>query len=801
MSGHFETLIYTDCRPGQGLNGSAGLQFQARSADSAAAAETLVRDHLLYEPPSRWMADRRPVEQYPPSFAHISSGGVLATAAGLYLGREANGTREGNQLTHAIVTTDPASYADLRPAQLFQAGFWSTAPAPTTRSDPVLLGDAVAGSHSPTHAQAFVLDQPHGRETLLALVCALADAGRPGRPRVLFVGDDIASIVGWLVAGTLLLPRERALELGFKIFSADPARSALPVVAVLPEFAGPAGRIDNALGYAVFDLHRHRHTPMEPTASARRWVDLFLTEDPRDVVDALGVATASGLAGDGGAAEEEAAAALGLAAILHRLPEPRHAEAIVGWLRTGPEGMRRAYGADVADLFAETPERWPQRVLVLLDEVGCDGLLPGKAADVRLALIIGELEDARVRGAVTDRRLPPLPAGEWHPDHDDQARQLLTEALTSGVAPQRFEALLRVATRFDVDVQWSDIAGAAEDFVGYWADHPRDVRPAGLACGDELDERLLAVLADRARLGATKRAEVGDGWWRSLLRRVETLASPLAEAVLGAAVRHRDERNAVIGRFLTANEDPDRFSWLAGALWSQSAPTTAELELVLALAPAGARLPGQVFRKVADEVTGGAAPDPRVFDLCHRLVARGLMTPTARIAAELAEDEKLTDAVAALRRNPDERGKAVLLKRLRDCPARLVEMRQAEVVVALSGVVAFLNLDGVLDRHPSLMPPFVDRLVDALTTEDGEAPAVLAYYLVSGSGPPAAQQVKRLEQALGQWLTRSPDGQLERADQHFARLDRAWRKGWQRYADNYSGRRRRYRLAHPFRDR
>ncbi|RAO31959.1 hypothetical protein ONO23_03719 [Micromonospora noduli] len=800
MSGRFETLIYTDCHQGQGLKGNAGLQFQARSADSAAAAETLVRDHLLYEPPSRWMADRRPVEQYPPSFAHISSNGILATATGLYLGREANGTREGNQLTHAIVTADPASYADLRPAQLFQARFWSSAPAPTTQSDPVRLGDGVGSDHSPTHAQAFVLDQPRGRETLLALVSALADAGRPGRLRVLFVGDDIASIVGWLVAGTLLLPRERALELGFKIFSTDPARSALPVVAVRPEFAGPAGRIDNPLGYAVFDLHRHQHTPIEPTASARRWVDLFLTEDPRDVVDALGVAAASGLAGDD--SREESAAALGLAAILHRIPEPRHAEAIVGWLRTGPEGLRHAYGPDVADLFAETPERWPQRVLVLLDEVGCDGLVPGRAADVRLALIISELADARVRGAVTDRRLPPLPVGEWHPDHSDHARQLLTEALTSGVPPRRFEALLRVATRFEVDVRWSDIAGAAEEFVRYWADHPRDVRPAGLACRDRLEERLMSVLEDRARLGPRGRAEVGDGWWRSLLPRLETLDYPLAAAVLGAAVRHGDERDAVIERYLTAyRHDPDDFSWVAGALWSQSPPTSAELELVLGLAPKGARLPDRVFLKVTDGVTRGAVADLDLFDLCHRLVASGLMTPTARVAATLAEDEELTGALTELRHRPHGGRSAVLLRKLRDCPARLMEMRQAEVVTALSRVVALLSLDGVLDRHPALLGPFVDRLVDALTTEDGEAPAVLAYYLTAGSGAPPAQQVTRLEHALGRWLTRAPDVQLERAGQHFAQHSSDWRKGWQRLADKYSGRRRRYRLAHPFRDR
>src|SRR5262249_59335242 len=56
VTGRFETLIYTDCRPGEGLQGVAGLQVQARSADSAAAAEPLVQRYLLYEPPALRMA-------------------------------------------------------------------------------------------------------------------------------------------------------------------------------------------------------------------------------------------------------------------------------------------------------------------------------------------------------------------------------------------------------------------------------------------------------------------------------------------------------------------------------------------------------------------------------------------------------------------------------------------------------------------------------------------------------------------------------------------------------------------------
>ena len=64
----------------------------------------LVRDSLLYEAPEAWMRDRRPVAEYPSSFSHAVDRAYTATAAGVYLGREVSGGREGNQLTHSIIT-------------------------------------------------------------------------------------------------------------------------------------------------------------------------------------------------------------------------------------------------------------------------------------------------------------------------------------------------------------------------------------------------------------------------------------------------------------------------------------------------------------------------------------------------------------------------------------------------------------------------------------------------------------------------------------------------------------------------
>ena len=139
-------LYYTDCVPGQGLQGGAGFQFQAVSGPQATEAMALVQRTALYEPPPGWMRERRPVGDYPLSLAHTVEDGLLVTAAGRYLGREANGTREGNQFTHAVATRDPEGYGLVRPAQLWAAPWWASGPASTTDLDPAPVPPAPGGT-------------------------------------------------------------------------------------------------------------------------------------------------------------------------------------------------------------------------------------------------------------------------------------------------------------------------------------------------------------------------------------------------------------------------------------------------------------------------------------------------------------------------------------------------------------------------------------------------------------------------------------------------------------------------------
>ena len=240
MTGRFETLIYTDCHRGQGLRGDPGLQFQAKSPGAGAADMDLVKQTLLYEVPAEWR--RRPAEDYPPSLGHVCdpASQTLATAQGAYLGKEASGIRDGNQLTHAIVTADPRSYGFVRPAQLLNASFWTAEPAATTGCPPLDPGWQ-PGPYEPAAIQDFVAAQEDGRDLLVTLLTALYRVPQPGSDRIVFVADDTAQVIQWIAAATLLLPQQAALAVDSRY-----SRRARPTARSGP---GRAPRLGGALPF------------------------------------------------------------------------------------------------------------------------------------------------------------------------------------------------------------------------------------------------------------------------------------------------------------------------------------------------------------------------------------------------------------------------------------------------------------------------------------------------------------------------------------------------------------------------
>jgi hypothetical protein len=776
----FDTLIYTDCLQGQGLRGTVGLQFQARSSGADEAAMSVVQQNLLYEPPSKWMRERRPVDRYPSSLAHVHNG-HYATAAGVYLGREATGSREGNQLTHSVVTLDPAAYVrPVRPAMLFGAQFWTKAPAPTTSCPPLAPGWE-PGPFDAVSAKAFITAQPDGAGTLVALLSALQLIGTPEARRVLFIAEDPAPVLHWLTAATLLLPHEQALDIGFKVFTTNPDYASQPVLAVHPDWESTTARVDNDGGYAVFDLVSGRHSPVEATDSARRRVAMFCKLDPWDAVDIVELGAASGLAGE----DDEL---LGRTVILGEPLTDRAAEVLVEWLRDTQADLLKEERGRVVDALASDVERWSPKILLALDEVSRSGQVPAdRMAPVRLALIRAEVRRAMRDGEVGPQLLPPLPAGIWRDQHQRAAEGVVVDALQRA-RPEGFDAVLRVAARFSLAVRVGDIRDAAYGFVLYWAAHPRDgFDPTAWPSSENFEYLLADELIRQIEEDPSRAPAIGDGWWEARLPRTSQPTTALDQAVISAAVLHggADLRHRWVKRLLGLLHTDDRYTRLVvQVLWSRSQPTYEELRLLHPLVPPGTALPPELFQRLTRNLH--ETPGAETIALVRSYVDIGALQPDRDARKVLDGDQLLNDLLRDLRRVDVKRlTKSTVAATVAAIPDALLLQRRHDLEAALLRVNAPRLVLAVVRALPmSMMASYLRELIRALDELTALDTARTAYYLSRLPDLPDLYY-RELEDALIRWINRIPGKRLEEASEYIAELGPNYAKAWRALVDNH----------------
>ncbi len=550
MSGGFGSLYYTDCRPGQGLQGGAGFQFQAASPGVAPEAMPLVQRTALYEPPVRWMRDRRSVADYPPSLAHTSEGGVFATAAGRYLGQEVNGTREGNQFTHAVVTRDPANYGAVRPAQLWGAPWWAVEPAPGTELDEL----AALPQPGPLDVETVcdrVRDTAGGQARLTALLSAIHHLANPAHRRtVVLVSTDPEQAACWVAAATLLLPRPQALRISFKIFVVDGQYGQHDIIALHPEWAGRWADTGAGSGLAVFDLDRGRHTDVEVTAAAAFWVTRLLAKDPYDVVDAVELAGQFARVGATGTSKEtDATDADRLAAVVdaagERLTAPGQLQQATDWLLTAPEEALKIARDSVLTAVLEAAPGAPE-LRKLAAVADSRGWAPA-TAHIRRGLLNAEIGEvlaasdgvAALRMLTALAPLPPL--NRPHQDQDHEQGRAEIEAALRAARPDQVPPLLTVAHRHALRPVIANFRGAADVFAAWWVQQPDPALqpeswPAPPEVLDWVRDVLRGWLAGPHQAHAV--AAVRARWWRPLWQEACDPADALDAELLAAACRH-----------------------------------------------------------------------------------------------------------------------------------------------------------------------------------------------------------------------------------------------------------------------
>jgi hypothetical protein len=784
VSTGFDTLIYTDCAPGQGLRGTPGLQFQARSAGADEAAMSLVRQHLLYEAPDSWMRQRRPVSAYPPSLSHVCTNRYVATSAGVYLGREANGAREGNQLTHSIITRTPESYGLVRPAQLFQAPFWVAQPASTTECPPLSPGWR-PGPFDVRRAQEMVRRHPDGDALLLALLSALQSCLGRGAKRVLFVSADCAEVLRWLATATFLIPQRIAVRLGFKVFTTDPATAIQPVLAVHPDWAGAAADINNDRGYIVFDLVNQAWTPVEPTSTARRWVRLFRSEDPYDVMDAVEVAAAAD------PTDADIAWHVAMTAVLHRPPSNEtDARKVLEWLRRGREELVEAYSTTMMDLLLRSAGEWsPQLVAELIEVAGSRGLMDRPWIRLALLTMLIDQADEQVQlpRAVSGQPAPP----DWHPDDQATAMRLVHEALQSA-GPARFDALLRIAGLFRVPVVLSDVAGAAHHFVVDWADHPsRPHQPQSWPCQaellsllcDELDRRILAEEGVAGELGDVW---LGDVWGDLFMSYPLPADRPIGRAVLTARMLRLslEDRAAFVAdcvrQALSAADGGQLLASTVAALWAVAPPEASEARALLKIVPAQVSLPADVVPDLAQRMVVDSAHASSRLEAAHRLVEAGFLVPDQELSALLAQDDAISSACEAFRYHAGSLpGPAGILGKI---PERLLSARFDKIVDSLLTVTYPPVAFAALEQQPRLAGRYYARLSTVVRNPGRPEQAVAAFYLANrqGDGPLPSRPIREnLGKGVRDWLKRQPDERVVDAAEALVRgLGDGWLLKW-----------------------
>ncbi|GIG68107.1 GAP1-N2 domain-containing protein [Phytomonospora endophytica] len=773
MTGRLEALIYTDCLPGESLSGSAGLGFQAASPGAEPEARELTRNHLLYEPPAEWMRDRRPVAEYPASLAHIHANGWYATAAGTYLGKEAKGNRQGNHVTHAAVTRDAAAYDLIRPAQLAGADFWRTGPVPGGRA-PVIGPNWSPGELDTDTVAALVRERPGGRELLTGLLSALTGDER----RIVLVGADPREILAWIAAATLLLPQQRALDVGFKVYTTRPSHGAHRIVGVHPDWL--PGDLE---GMHVFDL---RDEPPSDTATdeiAAGWAGLLHAEDALDVVDAVELAALSGL--DPGAGQ-----ALAAAAFFGLTPPSLHATALATWLRECDDDRYRAYGSGVATALLALPDR-PRPLLAALDTLASAGRLGEHAPEIRIALLEEECREAAA-GAVEAGALPPLPSGTWLPEHRDRAEAVLADAFTT-VSVQRFRLLLAVADRFGLRPDLiGELATATDAFIDWWADNPgTSPEPSSHHSGELLRDRLLDNLRERCGEGADDREahRVGEHWAEVVFAWTggpPDWDDPLIRACLGARGRHASpEEFAALARTRLKDGDPVEAEFRIGVLSRWRRPRFGDLTHLATVLPRGTRLPESFAEAARTEVFAPGPLTDEVVQTVTKLLALGLLNDPR--LKEITE----ADALLAELRVPKDResidAAEDFLLDVHDLDHRILKRHGDVVVATLLGrrmprvVATVLEALRAADRDD-----FADQLTTRLKSRAASSYTLFCAFTVLTKGLATPQAGPRLDAACGRALRAADDAVLRRVEAIADGFSATWRARWIEFAASRS---------------
>jgi hypothetical protein len=766
VSGHaFDRLLYTDCRPGEGLGGGGGYQIQAQSSGCSPALARLAVGWLLYSPQARWVNSGRPVAESPDGLAHCAAAGY-GTGQSRYLGQEANGNRQGNYVADCLLTEDIGPYGMIRPAQLWQAPFWRAEAWPTTTAPAFDQGIDIGPLDHDAIAE-WLRAEPQRVTGLQRLLTVLEDATGP---RVIIRAEDPEAALYWIAASTILLPLPQGLEVSFRVFANNIDEAPHRIVAVPLELY-PSLRPGSRPRAFIIDATTDETDEVVPSNRAGFWVkQLAEAEEPYDVVEAVDLA-----ADFGGATEQERAdARLAALAVVDPGSPIRDAPGVGRWVRRTLGTVHdRAAQSVIGRLI--TADGVPVDDLYLLDQRAAVGTISANAAGIRMRLLTAEVERAAAGAPSAGRKLDPVPLSQAQ-------RADGTSAVGSAIilgSDRAVDLLLRVAWQhgLELDPPSPALLHRLRGFVTDWVRSPHsELRVDSWALRDlltdELHDQLRHVYqaGDEGTLQRALPAAVG-----CLTGRYDLADRFTAEVEACWTARLKPgQRSERIGKVVTALLGTGTEDWFAdyqAALvrWEAVDPATA-LD-VAGLIPAAFSLSEAIRESATRELQAKADdPDARVIMAVSGLAARGALPDDPR----LRRIARSAAAVDAFRHTPD----ADALRRLGEADEDILELAApvfAGVAIQAAGPALGQRILRVLPKRPARS---FARAWQGYLDDPDRGPVAAAYsiaWLLTDSIPADArrqlEQQLRAVAATGHGAWHAAVGRLLRSEEERSLLD------------------------------
>ena len=512
----FDVLVFTDATAKESLNGLSGFQFVARSAGAAAVDEEIVRTRLQH------MVPRGPGAEdwrsHPHSCAYVVVSGRMYLGRGASIGAALDG-RSGNQLTQAIITSDPYDVLPLRPAQLYSAPGWSLERPAGQEISAWTPPLEISPEFEVPALHHLVASDEWARAVLPAILTMIEQTQGDRRTRLMIRHPDQSLVMRWIALLSRFLDAQAALNLEFCVFATEPLRAVAHIVGVHPALSPDLTVQRTSGGVNLVDLEHESHTAITPTESAQRHARWFLIGDPYEALDAVEVSRRWA----GAMQPDVAARAAELACLVSQRADAtsenlRTSLAALSALAAGGHSDEiDAYGDALIDAI-ESYHPTESDDLSAVGETLWAVTAAGKS-DLAQALALFALGWSKAqppaatawahKHATDGRRLP------W-PDVEARARGAsLLAGILSEASTDDLPALFALALSLDTGVSALNVAEAIDRLAEHWSSNPTLTSAARAwlhadIVGNRLRGRLAGLLKQGDRAAT---ASLRDGAW------------------------------------------------------------------------------------------------------------------------------------------------------------------------------------------------------------------------------------------------------------------------------------------------